>query len=132
FLPASLSLLVMAFVAIALTGLYGILPSELRIAALAIYGVVVLPLGCLIVGHRTLRALACGRGGKGRTLPPSAGDADAPRRPAALPLNEQERPAGTPEQAQALLAATGDGAIERALALIEAGADPATAPAATD
>jgi ankyrin repeat protein len=131
FLPAALSLLVMAFVAIALTGLYGILPSELRIAALAFYGVVVLPLGCLIVANRTLRALLCTRGGKGRKLPP-ADDAESASRPVALPLNEQERIAGTPEQAQALLAATRDGDIERALALIEAGADPDTAPAATD
>lgn len=135
FLPAALSLLVMAFVAIALTGLYGVLPSELRIAALAVYGVVVLPLGCLIVANRTLRALLCTRSGKRRKLAPLAGDAEiplAPRSPVALPLNEQERTAGTPEQAQALLASTRDGDIERALALVEAGADPDTAPATDD
>src|SRR6185503_3171553 len=39
---------------------------------------------------------------------------------------------GTPEQAAALLAATRDGDIERALALVEAGADPATAPLTAD
>ena len=59
FLPAALSLLVLAFGAIALSGLYGILPSELRIAALALYGVVLLPLGCLVIANRTLRALLC-------------------------------------------------------------------------
>ena len=61
FLPAALSLLVLAFGAIALTGLYGVLPPEPRIAALAIYGVVLLPLGCLIIANRTLRALLCER-----------------------------------------------------------------------
>ena len=45
------------------------------------------------------------------------------------PLNEQERTAGTPEQAAALLAAIRDADVERALALVEAGADPNTAPA---
>lgn len=61
FLPAALSLLVLAFGAIALTGLVGMLPAELRIAALALYGVLVLPLGCLIIADRTLRALLCER-----------------------------------------------------------------------
>jgi len=127
FLPASLALLVMAFVAIALTGLYGVLPSELRIAALVLYGVLVLPLGCLVVANRTLRALLCTRGSKRRTRRAPADAAPVP-----VALNEQERTAGTPEQARALLAATRDGDIERALALVEAGADPDTAPDADD
>ncbi|MDQ6647444.1 MAG: ankyrin repeat domain-containing protein, partial [Pseudomonadota bacterium] len=124
FLPASLALLILAFGAIALTGLYGVLPSELRIAALAIYGVVLLPLGCLIIANRTLRALLF------ESPPPRRrGDSkrviNSPPRPV---LNEQERTPGTPEQAQALLFATREGDIERALALVEAGADPDTAP----
>ncbi len=130
FLPAALSLLVLAFGAIALTGLYGVLPPEPRIAALAIYGVVLLPLGCLVIANRTLRALLCER-----HQPRRRGDhsASANRAPAPRPvLTEQERTAGTPEQADALLAATRDGDIERALALVEAGADPDTAPAADD
>ena len=130
FLPAALSLLVLAFGAIALTGLYGVLPPEPRIAALAIYGVVLLPLGCLVIANRTLRALLCER-----HQPRRRGDhaASANRAPAPRPvLTEQERTAGTPEQAEALLAATRDGDIERALALVEAGANPDTAPAADD
>ncbi len=134
FLPAALALLVLAFTAIVLSGLYGVLPSELRITALAIYGVVLLPLCCLIIANRTLRALLCeGR----RPLRQPAGGVEEPRRapvPKAAPpvLSEEERTAGTPEQAQALLAATRDGDIERALALVEAGADPNTAPEAGD
>ncbi len=126
FLPAAFSLLVLAFGAIALTGLYGVLPPEPRVAALVIYGVVLLPLGCLVIANRTLRALLCERHQPRRR---------ADRAPAAAPrpvLSEQERTAGTPEQAAALLAATRDGDIERALALVEAGANPDTAPADDD
>ena len=91
---------------------------------------VLLPLGCLVIANRTLRALLCER-----HQPRRRGDhaASANRAPAPRPvLTEQERTAGTPEQAEALLAATRDGDIERALALVEAGADPDTAPAADD
>ncbi|WP_430391553.1 ankyrin repeat domain-containing protein [Dyella sp. 20L07] len=135
FLPAALSLLVLAFVAIALTGLYGVLPSELRTAALAIYGVVLMPLGCLIIANRTLRALLCE--GRRPLRQPAAGVIEPARAtpPAPKPapqLSEEERTAGTPEQAQALLAAIRDGDIERALALVEAGADPNTAPSTGD
>ena len=134
FLPAALALLVLAFGAIALTGLYGVLPSEPRIAALAIYGVVLLPLGCLIIANRTLRALLCERPQPRQqtsdTVPPTKAAAATPR-PAPV-LSEEERTAGTPEQAEALLTATRNGDIERALALVEAGADPDTAPIADD
>lgn len=130
FLPSALSLLALAFIAIALTGLYGVLPSELRTAALVIYGVVLMPLGCLIIANRTLRALLCE--GRRPLRQPASGVMDAP---AAAPvpkpapkLTEQERTAGTPEQAHGLLVATRDGDIDRALALVEAGADPNTAP----
>src|SRR6185312_12978402 len=91
FLPAAFALLVLAFGAIALTGLYGVLPPEPRVAALAIYGVVLLPLGCLVIANRTLRALLCERDQPRRR---------ADRAPAAAPrpvLNEQERTAGSPE-----------------------------------
>ncbi len=128
FLPAAFSLLVLAFVAIALTGLYGVLPSELRTAALAIYGVVLMPLCCLVIANRTLRALLCET--RRPLRQPSAGVVE-PRPPTPPPkpapqLSEEERTAGTPEQARALLAAVRDSDIERALALVEAGADPNT------
>jgi len=132
YLPAALALLASAFVAITLTGLYGILPAELRISALALYGVVLLPLCCLIIANRTLRALLC-EGRKPTRRPAEGVEAPrvrtAPAKPPAPPqLSEQERTAGTPEQQRALLAATRDGDIERAIALVEAGADPNTAP----
>ena len=133
FLPAALALLVMAFGAIALTGLYGVLPSEPRIAALAIYGAVLLPLGCLIIANRTLRALLCAKSVKqAAASTPTAIKSIPAKPPVVVVLNEQERTAGTPEQAKALLIATRDGDIDRALALVEAGADPDTAPATDD
>ncbi|OOG49527.1 ankyrin repeat domain-containing protein [Rhodanobacter sp. C01] len=132
FLPAALALLVLAFGAIALTGLVGMLPAELRIAALGVYAIALLPLGCLVIANRTLRALLCERQHPRRhsdhAATPARGTASAPR----PVLSEEERTAGTPEQAEALLVATRDGDIERALALVEAGADPGTAPAAGD
>jgi ankyrin repeat protein len=131
FLPSALALLVLAFGAIALTGLYGVLPSEPRIAALAIYGVVLLPLGCLVIANRTLRALLCERHGKHKQSARNPATAPGPAA-AIVPLSEQERTPGTREQAEALLAATRQGDIERALALVDAGADPDTTPGADD
>ena len=126
FLPVAFSMLVLAFGAIALTGLYGVLSPEPRTAALALYGIVLLPLGCLVIANRTLRALLCeSRHSRRRAdLAPTVA-----HRPI---LSESERTTGAPEQAVALLAATRDGDIERALALLEVGADPDTAPAADD
>ncbi|MBD8879909.1 ankyrin repeat domain-containing protein [Rhodanobacter sp. 7MK24] len=135
FLPAALALLAMTWGAIALSGLYGMLPSEIRIAALALYGVLVLPLGCLIAANRTLHALLCAQHDRHRRRAEHADAAIAAKSAApavTAPLSEEERTAGTPEQAAALLAATRDGDIERALALVEAGANPDTAPLAGD
>ena len=130
FLPAALALLVLSFAAIALSGLYGVLPSEMRTAALALYAVVLLPLCCLLIANRTLRVmLSESRRPRRRDTARTEATTSVAGRPAAAPqLSEQERVAGTPEQAQALLAATRQGDIARALALVEAGADPNTAP----
>jgi len=132
FLPAAFSLLVLAFLALALTGLYGVLPPELRTAAMVLYGLVLLPLGCLVIANRTLRALLCERHrprlSAGGGITPHATAARTP----APPLSEAERTAGSPEQAAALLAAIRDGDVERALSLVENGADPNTAPAPAD
>lgn len=138
FLPAALSLLVLAFGALSLAGLYGVLPAEMRTAGLVLYGLVLMPVGCLIVANRTLRALL-----SERHSPRSAGSVmpRASRREAVepvaastptAPLTDKESTAGTPEQSAALLAATREGDIERALALVAAGADPDTTPAAGD
>ncbi|MGA0587156.1 ankyrin repeat domain-containing protein [Dyella sp. KRB-257] len=123
FLPAAFSLLVLAFLALALTGLYGVLPQEMRTAAMVVYGILLMPLGCLVIANRTLRALLCERR-------QTSGASAAPAR--AAPLTEAERAAGTPEQAAALLAAIREADVERALTLVEAGADPNTAPPPDD
>ncbi len=132
FLPASVALLVLAFGAIALTGSYGVLPVGPRAAALAIYAIVLLPAGCLVIANRTLKALLCESRHKqhGTDSRRDTGDVATPA--AAVQLSPQEGAAGSTEQAHALLTATRSGDIERALALLEAGADPDTAPAAED
>ncbi|GLQ86645.1 ankyrin repeat domain-containing protein [Dyella flagellata] len=130
FLPSALALLVLAFAAIALSGLYGVLPSEMRTAALVLYAVLLTPLGCLIIANRTLRVMLC-ESRRPRRQEQTSEKAE-PVIAVAQPLNEQERTAGTPEQARALLAAARSGDVARALVLTEAGADPNTAPAAGD
>ncbi|GLQ98562.1 ankyrin repeat domain-containing protein [Dyella mobilis] len=134
FLPSSLALLILSFAAIALSGLYVVLPTEMRTAAIVLYAVVVLPLGALVIANRTLRVMLCENrrpkrkdSARGERIDPAVA-----AQPAAPRLSEQELTAGTPEQAQALLAATRNGDIPRALTLVEAGADPNTAPASGD
>ena len=130
FLPSALSLLILSFAAIALSGLYGILPSEMRTAALVLYAVIVMPVGCLVIANRTLRVMLS----EGRPRRQNASRKTTASIVAAVAptLSEKERIAGTPEQAEALLAATRQGDVARALALVEAGADPNTSPEAGD
>lgn len=128
FVPAALGLLVLAFCAVALSGLYGVFPSEMRIAALAIYGVVLLPVCGMVIANRTLRALLCDRRGHirtARTEPRREPAFETPVAPAPIPvLSSEESQPGVRERA--LLAAARDGDIARAVALVEAGADPNT------
>ena len=131
FLPSALALLVLAFAAIALSGLYGVLPSEMRTAALVLYAVLLVPLGCLVIANRTLRVMLC-ESRRPRRQEQTSDEKGQPSATTLVALSEQERTAGTPEQVQALLSAARSGDIARALALLEAGADPNTAPATGD
>ncbi|MGE7139443.1 ankyrin repeat domain-containing protein [Luteibacter sp. NPDC031894] len=129
FLPASLGLLVLAFSAVALSGLYGVLPAETRIAALGVYALVLLPLGCMVIANRTLRALLCDRRGHIRTARAeprreTSTIADEPVRAPIPVLDSAESQPGVRERA--LLAAAREGDIARAVALVEAGAHPDT------
>ena len=129
FLPSAVCLLALAFGAITLTGLVRVLPEEMRVAALAIYALLILPVACLVIANRTLHALLCERHPPRRRADQDATSTIELPRPV---LTEGERVAGTPEQSAALLVATRDGDIERALALLEVGADPDTAPDPSD
>ncbi|HEY4145701.1 ankyrin repeat domain-containing protein [Pinirhizobacter sp.] len=150
FLPAAMALLVLSFAAVTLTGLYGVLPSELRISALAIYGLVLLPLGCMVIANRTLRAMLCegrqrphgtpaSRSGVTATAPLTASADKTPRvdpvfgtesapGPVQPPHSIESIPAGRPqaELDNDLLEATRGGDVDRALALLDAGADANT------
>jgi ankyrin repeat protein len=90
-----------------------------------------MPLCCLIIANRTLRVMLC-ESRRPRRHEKASGEKDQPAAINPAPLSEQERTAGTPEQAQALLAAARSGDVARALALVEAGADPNTAPTSGD
>ncbi|HET7360032.1 MAG TPA: ankyrin repeat domain-containing protein [Rhodanobacteraceae bacterium] len=134
FLPAAACLLLLAFGALVLSGLYGVLPSELRTAALVLYALVLLPLCCLVIANRTLRALLCEARGA-RRAPPGPGDGGSPRgHPGGLgdapALSPHETAPGAREQG--LLAAARQGDVARALALLDAGADADTAPEVGD
>lgn len=67
FLPCALCTLALAVGALALSGTYAIVPAELRAAALWGYGVVLLPLCCLVIADRTLRAMLRERRGQAAT-----------------------------------------------------------------
>lgn len=145
FLPTAVALLVLAFGAIALAGLYGVLPTEMRTAAMVLYGVVVLPLGCLVIVDRTLNALLrerCEHAGEvsayvdpcpeALTAPdvPDAAEA-GPSAAATAEVVASVAPAA-PVPVQGLLEATREGDIVRALALVAEGADVEAAPHAGD
>lgn len=117
-LPAGLGLLALAFGAAALAGFAGILPSDLRTLSLLLYGLVLLPLVALLVVNRTVRAIQADASDPG----------DAAEPPPDLPesMTEEELAPGARETA--LLAALRNAQAERALILLEAGADPDTVP----
>lgn len=131
YLPSALSTLLLSVGALLLSGMYDVLPSELRTAALWLYGLVVMPVCCLIMANRMLRALLLERHANHRPTPPDDGGPGALReRPRGLAdtpqLSPQETAPGVRDQA--LLEATRNGDIARALALLEAGADANTLP----
>jgi ankyrin repeat protein len=134
FLPSALCLLLLAFGALALSGLYGVLPPELRTAALLLYALVLLPLCCLVIANRTLRALLCEARGGRRILPRDDGGEpprEHPGGPGDAPiLSPHETAPGAREHG--LLAAARGGDVARALALLDAGADADTSPDAGD
>lgn len=139
FLPAALSLLVMAFCSLALTGTYGLLPMEMRTAGLIIYGIVILPVGCLLVANRTLRAMLCERRDRRQhpapPRPPQSAPATVPDRersggPGKAPSLSPPNP-DTGADDTALIDAARHGDVECALRLLEAGANPNAQPPAS-
>jgi ankyrin repeat protein len=120
-LAVGIAELVLVVGALLLAGLGGALPSELRVAAFAVYGLALLPLGQLIVANRTLRAmLTAHRNRHEAAAPPVDAAIDTP---GDLPggLSRAELDA-------ALVTAARGGQVELALAALERGADPDAAP----
>ncbi|KGI76689.1 ankyrin repeat domain-containing protein [Oleiagrimonas soli] len=123
FLPVSLCTLMAAFGALALSVLVGVVPDELRTAGVLLYGFLLLPLCCLVVTNRTLRALLY----EGQRPGGSAASEPEPDRERSRELDEAPA-ASSPDTVtgasdEDLLEAVRAGRIDRAMALLEAGAD---------
>ena len=125
-LPVSLALIALALGALILSGLCGLLPSEVRIVAMGGYGLL-LPLASWLVANRTLRALLTTRREDRRTTSVSDLPTDEPSVPTHLPSG-----LAATELATALLRAARAGHVELALAALERGADPNTVPPPDD
>ncbi len=135
FVPAALAMLVLSVGALLLSGLYDVLPTELRTAALWLYGLLVLPACGLIVANRTLRVLLPDRGRPWPAAPPPRPAPAAPReRPGGLADTPQLSPHETLPgvRDQGLLEAARHGDVPRAIALLKAGADANVLPDAGD
>lgn len=125
-LVVALALLVVSAGALALAGFGGVLGAELRVSALVVYALAIVPLAHLVVATRTVSVLiADARHRKGAA--PGAGPADAATVPAALPAG-----IGAGELGATLLGAARSGQVDLALAALQHGADPDTLPAPAD
>jgi len=123
-LPASLLLLLLSTCMLSLAGLCEVLPSEFRITALAIYGVLVMPLGNWVLINRTVRALLTEVAAH-QKIESLAVAQDAPN-----PVLDMGLPAGIAlaELNATLLCAARSGQVDLALAALQRGADPNTVP----
>ncbi|HEU4664353.1 MAG TPA: ankyrin repeat domain-containing protein [Dokdonella sp.] len=122
--PASLSVLLLAVGALALSGIGGIVSGEVRIVALAAYALMFAPLAHLLLVNRTLRSmLAVARGTRRDDLRPSDAVATAAAEPAALPEGIANR-----DLDATLLCAVHSAQTSLALAALERGADPNVLP----
>lgn len=124
-LPASLALLLLAVGALALAGLGGFLAGDVRVAALIVYGLLLVPFAHVLIANRGLRALLA--------------DARHPRRrehaqePPKASLPEESSsplPAGIScsELNATLLCAVQSAQVNLALAALERGGDPNALP----
>jgi ankyrin repeat protein len=121
-LPSGLALLAIAVGALALTGLGGYLPSEFRIAALALYAVILVPLAHLLLVNRSLRAvLADARRSRRRDARAGTDTAVAANMPDLACIDRSDLDA-------TLLCAARSGQIELALAALNRGGDPNATP----
>lgn len=125
-LPAALGVLLVSVGALALAGLGGVVPSEVRLTALITYALVIVPLAHLVLATRCVNALLA----DARRQRPRAVDLPAPPMealPPALPSG-----IGASELGATLLCAARSGQIDLALAALQRGADPDTLPAPTE
>ncbi|GAB3023572.1 ankyrin repeat domain-containing protein [Oleiagrimonas citrea] len=126
FLPVSLCTLIAAFGALALSVLVGVVPDELRTAGVLLYGLILLPLCCLVITNRTLRALLYEgqqRGGGSSTTAEPDPDRERSRELDEAPAASSPETETGAASDDDLLEAVRAGRIDAALTLLEAGAD---------
>lgn len=125
-LPVALALLAVVAGALALTGLVGVVPGELRIGALWLWALLLCPLAHLLLAFRCEKLLLDVDDGA-LVDPAAAATLAVAAAPAAtLP------PADPATRNAQLLAAAAANQIDLALALLGAGADPSTLPGPYD
>ncbi|MBA8887750.1 hypothetical protein FHW12_001964 [Dokdonella fugitiva] len=124
-LPASLALLTIVVGALALSGIGGVIPGEVRVMALAAYALLIVPFAHFLLVNRTLRAmLAAARGSRRREQELGESVTDGADVPAHLPEGIARR-----ELDSTLLCAVHSAQASLALAALERGADPNVLPA---
>ncbi|MDA3913911.1 ankyrin repeat domain-containing protein [Oleiagrimonas sp.] len=121
FLPVSIAVLACSFGTLALSGLHAVVPAQMHVAAVVVYGLVLLPVCSLIMAQRTLRVMR--HEGQQQTLSSGEESASGPDHevepvyaPGSLDL-EPDIGCGS------LLAAIREGRVDHAIALLESGMD---------
>jgi len=124
-LPSALALLAIAVAALALAGLGGYLPSEFRIAALALYALILVPLAHLLLVNRCLRAVLAdarrSRRNQARRARLESDDSASAAVDLAAGIDRSDLDA-------TLLCAARSGQIDLALAALDRGGDPNASP----
>ncbi len=124
-LPAAIALFVVSFGALALAGLATAIGFEMRVSALVVYALVIVPLAQLVIATRCVNALLADARQRRRMRAPADPQAAAESSaPSGLPSG-----IGSHELGATLLGAARSGQIDLALAALHRGADPDTAPA---
>jgi hypothetical protein len=125
-LPVALGLLAVVAGALALTGLAGALPSELRIGALWLWALLICPAAHLLLAYRVERLLLDATDAP--TVDPAAAEALAVAAAPSAPLP----PADPATRNAQVLAAAAANQVDLALQLLRAGASPDATPGPYD
>jgi uncharacterized protein len=131
-LPVALVVLVVCVGALALSAFGAMMTVEVRIAAIALYALLLVPLACVTMATRCVNAMFADLRAQRSARQREAGQGEpAEASPAPLPSPPVEDTSMLDADAT-LLAAARSGQIDLALAALDVGADPNVAPPETD